>query len=174
VSLPYSGLKSKPSKKQAWSRQTVLIGCFILAFSWFTLQPWRWKRHVLSKRLLNFVGLQGVSQNTEFFRTTSVKTLNPKYMHNFCSISHTILMYCAQLFSLFRGNRDLVMQRLVSLCRLYSLLLHSVYNNSKWSNIIFVTSIFNALARPKGYPGYVTEQPILCTPLSVYLGVRQF
>jgi hypothetical protein len=137
-----------------------------------TLQPWRLKRHVPLTSLLIFAGLLGViSQNREFFVTNALRTSNPTYVISAVSLT---LIYCAQIFCLFLGIIGLVIQRLVSFCKLrvYSLLLHSIYNNLKSSNIIIAKFIFDTFARPKRYPGYVTEQPIWFTHFSVYLGHR--
>jgi hypothetical protein len=55
---------------------------------WPILRPSRWRRHVPPKRWLTFKGLHGViSQMTEAFITTAVRTSNPAYVskivHNF-------------------------------------------------------------------------------------------
>jgi hypothetical protein len=58
--------------------------CWVLA--WLFLLPWRWRRHVPPKRRLPFNRLDGViSQKTEIFITTYVRTSDPKYI-SVCSL----------------------------------------------------------------------------------------
>jgi hypothetical protein len=47
-------------------------------FAWCTLQPWRWRWHVPLKCWLTFNRLHGIiSQKTELFIITTVRTSNP-------------------------------------------------------------------------------------------------
>jgi hypothetical protein len=49
--------------------------------AWLILRPWRWRRYVRPKRRLTFNGLHGViSQQTEHFITTAVRTSNPRHL----------------------------------------------------------------------------------------------
>jgi hypothetical protein len=50
--------------------------CWFLA--WLNLRPWRRRRYVPPRRRVTFNGLHGViSQKTEFFITTAIRTSNP-------------------------------------------------------------------------------------------------
>jgi hypothetical protein len=56
--------------------------CFKLPLAWFIFRPWRGRRHVPPKRRLTFNGLHGyISQKTEFFITTAVRTSNTTQIH---------------------------------------------------------------------------------------------
>jgi hypothetical protein len=58
----------------------------VLSSSWWffaspTLQPWRWRRYVLPRRLLTFNGLHCVmSQKVKLFTSTAVRISNPTSM----------------------------------------------------------------------------------------------
>jgi hypothetical protein len=64
---------------------------------WLTLQPWRWRRHILLKRRLTFMGLHCImSENTQFFLFSSVFILF--LLFNFVCIS---LYFCSCRFLIF-------------------------------------------------------------------------
>jgi hypothetical protein len=51
------------------------LPCFNLFFAWLNFLPWRWRRHMLLKRWVNFFWLEGiVSHKVTLFITTSLGT----------------------------------------------------------------------------------------------------
>jgi hypothetical protein len=63
---------------------------------WFILRFWRWRLHVSSKRRLTFNGVHGViSQKTEVFMTTAVRTSSPA-CKNFLAFVDSLL-WCASV-----------------------------------------------------------------------------
>jgi hypothetical protein len=64
----------------------VLLCCFL---GWVTLKPWRWRRHIPPKRRLTSNGLHSViSQKTELFIITAVRTSNPKHQMKITDYEH--------------------------------------------------------------------------------------
>jgi hypothetical protein len=82
--LPSSGSKYKTSKKKnsmkAGGRWLCLPPAFMLVSCSAHSLTWRWRRHVPPKCHLTFNRLHGIiSQKTELFITTAVRTLNPTW-----------------------------------------------------------------------------------------------
>jgi hypothetical protein len=67
---------------------------------WLTLQPWRWRRHILQKRLLTFSGLHDViSQKVELFENHLVPIFNSSTL--LLTVSDSFLfLFCVHYFKL--------------------------------------------------------------------------
>jgi hypothetical protein len=100
MSPPSSGLRSKPSKKPAWSRQK--IKHFIITAVW-TSNPTCCSRQVHPKRRLTFSGLQDITaQNIEIFVIITLRTWKPFLCspcnlvlctYNLWIVNHCIITY---------------------------------------------------------------------------------
>jgi hypothetical protein len=74
ILLPSSRYNSKPIMQPAWHRLCLLAkSCWLHAC--FTLQPWRWRQYVLSKRHWTSTRLHGITTHeTVLFVVTAVRT----------------------------------------------------------------------------------------------------